>query len=219
MNQEKIILGLEMTKSYYTGCDLLVLNSESTPQLARTVTAQERDFESRIAQWLAHPGDYMCALYPTESAVLEVANYLAEELGQHWLVSYFARRRQLWYTLTGILNTHPRSHHLVNQFSRTYVSEEQLEFASAGDDADRSSIILDSPSGRTAAAVPRAAAQRITSREAFARRVESVCSGPEVWREDPHALWNVKCYIRAKTRSQKDAARTKFHSWFFAATW
>jgi hypothetical protein len=39
--------------------------------------------------------------------------------------------------------------------------------------------------------VPRAAAQRITSRESFARRVAIVYSGPEVWRADPHALWNV----------------------------
>ena len=44
VNQEKIILGLETVKSYYTGCDLLVLNSESNPLIARTITTQEREF-------------------------------------------------------------------------------------------------------------------------------------------------------------------------------
>jgi len=60
------------------------------------------------------------------------------------------------------------------------------------DASDRSSIVLDSPGGRTAGAVPRALPPSISSaREAFARRVVIACHSPEEWRADPRALWNL----------------------------
>jgi hypothetical protein len=131
------------------------------------------------------------AANPSEEAVQEVANFLAEELAHHWLVSFFARRRQLWFSLLQILNTQTRSKHVVQQFLRSYVSEEQQEFALAQDEIERSSIILDSPGGRMASTVPRAVILRIAiTRDLFARRVALACNGPEAWREDPHALWN-----------------------------
>ena len=91
-------------------------------------------------QWLSHPAAYVCAPYPTEDAEIEVVNFLAEELAHHWLASFFARRRQLWHSLLQILNAHTRSKHLVQTFVRSYVSDDQQEFASALDASDRSSI-------------------------------------------------------------------------------
>jgi hypothetical protein len=118
-------------------------------------------------------------------------NFLAEELAYHWLASFFARPRQLWHSLIQILTAHPRSKHVVQAFVRTYVSGDQQEFASAMDAADRSSIVLDSPGGRTAGAVPRALPPSINSaREAFARSVAIACHSSEEWRADPRALWN-----------------------------
>ena len=191
VNQDKILLGQETVHSYFQSGEMLVV-TDNEGQLTRTITPQEREFEARIAQWLSRPAGCVCALYPTEAAVIEVVNYLAEELAHHWLASFFARRRQLWYSLLQILNAHPRSKHVANTFIRTYVSGDHQEFASAMDASDRSSIVLDNPGGRTAGAVPRALPPSIRSaREAFASRVVIACHSSEEWRADPRALWNL----------------------------
>jgi hypothetical protein len=104
-------------------------------------SSQERGYEGRIAQWLARPSEYICAAYPTEDAVTDVANFLAEELGQQWLANYFAWRWQLLYSLKSVLNAQLRSRRLVQQFTRTYVSAEHEEFTATADESDRCSFI------------------------------------------------------------------------------